>query len=97
MAVKIDDLYWKDHILDKIIREHGVSPEEVEEVILEDEPEVVKHGQDRYLIQGQTATGRYPFIVVEKEGKGIFVPITARNMSESEKRAFRKRRTKKGY
>jgi uncharacterized DUF497 family protein len=97
MAVKIDDLYWKDHILDKIIREHGVSPEEVEEVILEDEPEVVKHGQDRYLIQGQSVTGRYLFILVEKEGKGIFVPITAPNISESEKRTFRKRRTKKGY
>jgi len=37
-------LYWKDHIVDKITERHGVSQEEVEEVIFEDEPEVVKHG-----------------------------------------------------
>jgi len=90
-------LYWKNHIVDKIIERHGVCPEEVEEVILEDEPEVVRHGQDRYLIQGQTAAGRYLFIVLEQESKGIYVPITARDMSVKEKQSFKKRRIKKHY
>ena len=90
-------LYWKNHIVDKIIERHGVSPEEVEEVIFEDEPETVRHGQERFLIRGQTAAGRYLFIVLEQEGKGIYVPITARDMSEREKQAFKKRRSKKHY
>ena len=97
MLVENGDLYWKDHIVEKIIEGHGVNPEEVEEVILEDEPEVVRHGRDRYLIQGQTAGGRYLFIGLEQEGKGIYVPITARDMSEREKKAFKRRRTKKHY
>jgi uncharacterized DUF497 family protein len=90
-------LYWKNHIIDKIIERHGVWPEEVEEVILEDEPEVVRHGPDRYLIQGQTSAGRYLFIVLEQESKGIYVPITARDMLEREKQAFKRRRAKKRY
>jgi uncharacterized DUF497 family protein len=95
VLVENGDLYWKDHIVEKIIAEHGVNPEEVEEVILEDEPEVVRHGGDRYLIQGQTVAGRYLFIVLERESKRIYVPITARDMSEREKQAFKKRRAKK--
>lgn len=90
-------LYWKNHIVDKIIERHGVSPEEVEEVIFEDEPESVKHGQNRFLIHGQTAAGRYLFIVLEQEEKEIYVPITARDMSGREKQAFKRRRTKKRY
>ena len=31
----IDYLYWKDHIVEKIIGDHGVKPEEIEEVIYE--------------------------------------------------------------
>jgi len=90
-------LYWKNHIVDKIIERHGVSPEEVEEVIFEDEPELVKHGQNRFLIRGQTTAGRYLFIVLEQEGKGIYVPITARDMSGRERKAFKRRSTKKHY
>jgi hypothetical protein len=29
----IEYLYWKDHLVDKIIERHGVMPKEVEEVI----------------------------------------------------------------
>jgi len=90
-------LYWKNHIVDKIIDRHGVSPEEVEEVIFEDEPELVRHGQNRFLIHGQTTAGRYLFIVLEQEEKEIYVPITARDMSEREKQAFKRRRAKKRY
>lgn len=90
-------LYWKNHIVDKIIERHGVSPEEVEEVIFEDEPELVKHGQNRFLIHGQTTASRYLFIVLEQEEKEIYVPITARDMSEREKQAFKRRRAKKCY
>lgn len=86
----IDYLYWKDHIVEKIIGDHGVKPEEVEEVIYEGNPEVRRSGENRYLIWGQSLSGRYLFVVLEEESKGVYVPVTARDMSGSEKRAYKK-------
>ena len=91
----IDRLYWKNHIVEKIIRCHGVMPEEVEEVIYDGNPLVRRSGQNRYLIYGQSFSGRYLFVVVEEESKGEFVPVTARDMSNSEKRGYKKRRKQK--
>jgi uncharacterized DUF497 family protein len=95
--MKIGGLYWKGHIIEKIIGDHGVTREEVEEVILEGSPEVrkttkSKTGNDRYLFFGQSRGGRYLKIVLELESKGIYVPITALDMSDAEKQTFRKRR-----
>lgn len=90
--MRIERLYWKDHILEKIIGVHGVRREEVEEVIHEGNPEVRRSGENRYLIWGQTLSGRYLFVVLEEEFKGVFVPVTARDMTDSEKRGYRRRR-----
>jgi len=95
MVLKLEDLYWKDHILEKIIQNHCVTREEVEEVIIEGQAEVRKHTENRYLIFGQTLSGRYLLIVIEEESEKVFVPITARDMTEREKKAFKKRRGKK--
>ena len=89
--MRIEYLYWKDHIVEKIIERHGVTPDEVEEVIYDGDPEIRKSGKIRYLIWGKSRAGRYLFIVLEEESQGVFVPLTARDMTESEKRAFRKR------
>lgn len=85
-------LHWKNHLLEKILEKHGVTREEVEEVIYEYDPEVRKSGKNRYLICGQSYGGRYLLIVLEEESKGVFVPLTARDMTKSEKRAFKRRR-----
>lgn len=95
MILNLEDIYWKDHIIEKIIQSHGVTPEEVEEVIFEGQCEVRKHTVNRYFIFGQTLSGRFLFIVIEEESEKIFVPITARDMTDKEKRAFRKRQAKK--
>lgn len=87
----IEYLYWKDHIVEKIIQRHGVTREEVDEVIYEGSPEVRSYSKNRYLLWGQSRAGRYLLIVLEEECKGVFVPLTARDMSEAEKKAFRKR------
>ena len=90
--MRIEYLHWKEHIVDKIIEKHAVTPDEVEEVIYDGDPEIRKSGKIRYLIWGQSCAGRYLLIVVEEESQGIFVPLTARDMTESEKRAFKKRK-----
>ena len=89
--MRIEYLYWKNHIVEKIVERHGVMPDEVEEVISEGNPEIRKSGKIRYLVWGQSGAGRYLFIVLEEESQGVFVPLTARDMSESEKRTFKKR------
>lgn len=89
--MKIDSLYWKEHLEEKILWKHGVTRDEVEEVVYEGNPEVRSCGKQRYCFFGQTMDGRYLFIVVEKENDGVWVPITGRDMSVSEKRAYKRR------
>ncbi len=86
----IEYLYWKDHITEKIIAKHGVTPEEVEEVIYEGNPDVRKTGKNRYLVWGLSCSGRYLLIVLEDESAGVYIPITARDMTKKEKSAFKK-------
>lgn len=88
--MSIEYLYWKDHIIEKIIVKYGVTPEEVEEVIYEGNPEVRKAGKKRYLVWGLSCSGRYLLIVLEEEPAGVFIPITARDMTKTEKSTFKK-------
>lgn len=93
--MRIDYLYWKDELLEKILYKHGVAPEEVEEIVYEPKSEARKHGSHRYLVFGQTQVGRHLFIVLDEEEKGVFTPVTARDMTESEKHAYKKRQKRK--
>jgi uncharacterized protein len=87
--VKIDDLQWDDENIAHIAR-HEVNPDEVEDVCFG------LHfsentGNQRYVLSGQTAVGRYLNVVIERIGRGLFRPITAFEMSETYKRQYRKR------
>ncbi|OGO20869.1 MAG: hypothetical protein A2Z15_04950 [Chloroflexi bacterium RBG_16_50_11] len=86
--MRIDDLEWGDENIEHIAQ-HNVTPKEVEDVcfglhISE------KSGGDRYVLSGQTESGRYLNVVIERVGGGLFRPITAFDMSESYKRKYRK-------
>ena len=80
---------WDEANIEHVLR-HNVVPDEVEEVCV-NKPHVRKTFEDRYLVYGATDAGRYLFIVGINKGRGIFRPITARDMTEREK-SFRKRR-----
>lgn len=85
----INALQWDDDNVGHIAR-HNVNPQEVEDVcfgvhISEREKE------QRYILSGQTAGGRYLNVVVERVGKGLFRPVTAFEMSEDYKRKYRRR------
>lgn len=88
-------LYWREEVIDKLIAKHGVTRDEVEEVV-NSQNEVRKYGKDRYLVFGQTDAGRYLLVVLirDKEECGSYIPLSAREMTKSEKRAFRRRRGK---
>ena len=85
----IGQLLWDDENIEHIAR-HRVNPEEVEDICFGLHISGKESGQ-RYILSGQTASGRYLNVVVERVGKGLFRTITAFEMSENYKRRYRKR------
>lgn len=88
-------LQWAQRIIDKIHRKHGVTPEEVEEVIYEGKP-LFKRGpgsgrNKRYYVLGQTQAGRHLQIVLGKVRGITFKVITARKMKDDERKLYKKR------
>ena len=67
---------------------HGITVEDAEDVC--SGRHIARKAKDRYLIYGETEAGRPIFIVLEKTGDN-FRPITARDMSESEKKIYKKK------
>jgi uncharacterized DUF497 family protein len=89
--MKIVEFVWPQDRIDHIA-EHGVTPEEVEEVCF-GQPLVLR-GKSRgenpvYYVLGQTARGRYLFCVVIRFPDGVGYAVTARPMTAKEKRRFR--------
>lgn len=73
------------------ISRHGVSPEEVEEV-LTTSPLVLRGPDGRYLGYGKSIDGRWLFVPFVQKGKGIVRAITARTMTDGERRLYRRKR-----
>jgi len=97
---KFIKLRWSDYRIQHIAR-HGITPEEVEEVIYRDKHRIIRKGASSsnypgkhfYYIFGSTSEGRLLSIVLLHVGEIIYVPITARDMDNSERKNYlRKRR-----
>jgi uncharacterized DUF497 family protein len=89
--MKIHELVWPDDRVNHIAQ-HGVAPEEVEEVCF-GRP-LVLHAKatgesPAYYVLGQSAAGRHLFCVVLQFPDGRGFAVTARPMTESEERRFR--------
>jgi uncharacterized DUF497 family protein len=90
--MRIYEFVWPEDRIDHIA-EHGISPEEVEEVCFG--RSLVQRGKSEgenpvYYVLGQTRAGRYLFCVVIPFPDGKGYPVTARLMTTKEKRRFRK-------
>lgn len=83
--------FWWDENNIEHIANHGVEPYEAEEVI-DDDPFITKSGKDRYVAYGQTNAGRYLLVVFARKPKQRLRVITARDMTDAEKRRFKPRR-----
>lgn len=79
---------WDDANVNHIAR-HDYSPDEVEEVFAAS-PRVRKVTAVRYGAYGPTEDGRMTFVIFERR-RGWIRVITAREMSDTERRAFRRR------
>lgn len=87
----IGKLEWDDYRREHIAR-HGVEPEEVWEVCEDPLHLAHREGRNRYRLYGQTAEGRYLFVVLERIEHTRYKPITSRDMTVGEKRNFRRLR-----
>ena len=87
--MRIDDIEWTLERIDHIA-EHGITPEEVEEVL--SSTPVFKRGRGGvYEAWGQTESGRYLLVTFRYLGHNRAWPITARDMDGNEKRFSRKK------
>ena len=86
----IRELIWPEDRVEHMAA-HGVRPHEVEEVCF-GQPLVLRgrtEGENPvYYVLGQTDTGRYLFCVVIQFPDGKGYPVTARPMTDNEKRRF---------
>ena len=71
---------------------HGVTIFEVEEAILFDRPFYQRSREDKYIVYAVTQEGRYLFIVFVIKDNGWIRVISARDMSEKEKRYYKKKK-----
>jgi len=94
--VRIDELIWDEWNVEHIA-DHGVEPEEVEDVCTSRRRLVLriglsKRGLKRYQVFGPTDSGRLLTIILDRVQPGQFYVVTARDMTEREKRRYRGRR-----
>ena len=86
----IHELVWPDDRIEHIAR-HGVSPDEVEQACFGSA--LVQHAKSEgdnpvYYVLGRTEAGRYLFCVIIHFPDGRGYPVTARPMTEREKRRY---------
>ena len=93
----IRKIIWKDQFVEKLAQKHGVAVAEVEEVF-RSTPHVRKVGKGRiknedvYSALGQTNAGRFLIVFHIRKVSGSVLPISARDMDDSERKYYEKHR-----
>lgn len=87
MTIKVGGFVWLDWVVEKIQNKHNVEPTEVEEVFFNPPYKVRRAEGGKHLLYGRSSSGRYLFVVFTWEGRSAKI-ISARDMTESEKRFY---------
>lgn len=88
--VRIEGLAW-DEEAEEHIRRHHVTMDEVEEAV--QNVGYAQKSRGYLMILGKTGAGRYLTAVLDDQGDGLWYPVTARPMKESERRLLARRPT----
>ena len=97
MTMRLYEIIWKEVFIDKLEQKHRVMPSEVEEVLFF-RPFIRRaekgrvQGEDVYVAYGQTATGRYLVVFFILKDQTAALPISARDMTQAERRYYAQRR-----
>ena len=91
--LRIFDIIWHERFAAKIAAKHGIMPEEAEQVLFS-KPHVRRaergrvKGEHLYVAYGQTESGRYLVVFFIRKRTGAAMPISAREMTEAERKYF---------
>lgn len=93
--MKITGIIWLRDVVDKLLRKHNVTTNEVEEVFghaphyrFIETGDV--EGEDLYAALGQTEAGRYLIVYFLHKATGRALVISARDMTKKERKAYAK-------
>lgn len=95
--MRLYEVIWKEQYIEKIDAKHGVDTEEVEQVLFGNpyvrriEKGRVK-GEDVYSAYGQTDAGRYLIVFFINKRQTAALPISARDMTSSERSYYAKQK-----
>lgn len=83
---------WDKGNVDKSYQKHGITPNEAEEVFLDEKAIIIrdiKHSQkeERFILLGQTIGGKLLFIVFTMRGAKIRI-VSARVANQKERRQY---------
>ncbi len=95
--MRLYEVIWKEVFVDKLERKHRVMPDEVEQVLFS-KPFIRRAekgrvpGEDMYVAYGQTAAGRYLVVFFILKYQTAALPISARDMIQTERRYYAQQR-----
>ena len=87
----ITEIAWDSDTITHIAR-HAVEPKEVEAVCFSNKVSILCGRGKTYYALGQTDTGRYLTVIFRYLGRNKAKIITARAMSEAERKYYQRRR-----
>ena len=86
---RIEALEIDDHILDKIESKHRVAFHEVEEACYSEDRHIRRGRERLYKVFSRTEAGRYLLVVLVDLSGGVWKVVTAREMTQQERRLYR--------
>jgi len=84
----LPEFEWDEHNEDKLLEGHNVSALEAEHCFAN--PKTRRREGDALLLMGVTDDGRMLFLVYEQKPKGVVRVYSAREMTEKERRTYRR-------
>ncbi len=94
--MRIVDIIWLPPVIDKLAVKHGVTPEEVDEVLFS-QPHFRKvqkghvQGEDVYAALGKSEGGRYLIVIFIYKQTHEALVLSARDMDRKERRHYDRR------
>ncbi len=96
--MELHEILWKSRYVEKIAVKHRITTDEVEEVLFR-RPLVrfwekgKVQGENLYVAYGQTDAGRYLIIFFIQKAGNTALPISARGMTDAERRYYSGQKT----
>ena len=84
----LPEFEWDEHNEDKLLLRHDVSALEAEQCFANEN--IRRREGDALLLMGVTDSGRMLFLVYEQKANGVVRVYSAREMTEKERRVYRR-------